>query len=204
MPSGRGGRAEGDIVAGQPPVLVGDQVHHLVHHTVTDPGPLLSGGAIGEGVEGVQLRGADPGLVQPVQLRVAGAERRLAGEPVVVLAHRDVADGDLAGARRNHQEDLAEPVDVDGLVVVGGAAGDVAGAAAGRGVDRAGDRVVVRGLLVEQVEPHPTRGVDLQLHMTGHNPAEVHREQGHRIFGAIDFERKLDGPCLSRLSQLSH
>jgi hypothetical protein len=58
--------------------------------------------------------------------------------------------------------------------------------------------------LVEKVEPHTTRGIDLQLHMTGNNPAEVHREQGHRIVGAIDGERQLDGPCLSRLSQLPH
>jgi hypothetical protein len=38
--------------------------------------------------------------------------------------------------------------------------------------------------------------------MTGNNPAEVHREQGHRIFGAIDFERKLDGLFVPGFPQL--
>lgn len=94
--------AQGDVITGQPPVLVGDQMDHLVHHTVTNPSPLLPRRAVGEGVEGVHLRGADARLIEPVQFWVATAERGSTGERVVVLTHRNVADGDLAGSRRNH------------------------------------------------------------------------------------------------------
>jgi hypothetical protein len=90
------------------------------------------------------------------------------------------------GSRRDHQKDLPEPVDVDGIVVIRGAAGDVAGAAAGRGGDRAGDSVVVRGLLVEQVQPHTRRGLDLQFDVAGNDPAEVDCDQSRHILAAGD------------------
>ena len=68
-PVGPGRVAELQIVARQPPVLVGDEVDHLVHDAVADPGALLAGGAVGVGVERVELHGSDPGPVERVERR---------------------------------------------------------------------------------------------------------------------------------------
>ena len=89
--------AEGDVVAGQRPVVVRGQVHHLVDDAVADPGALLAGRAVGVRVEGVHRHRAPAGQIERVDLGVVRAEEGVADLGVVVLAHPDAGDRHLAG-----------------------------------------------------------------------------------------------------------
>jgi hypothetical protein len=53
-----------------------------MNYGIADPGALLSGGAVGVGVEGVELNGADTGLIKNVELRIVAAEICPAGAGV--------------------------------------------------------------------------------------------------------------------------
>ena len=188
--------AEGDVVPGQPPVLVRDQVHHLVHHAVAHPGALLPRRAVGERVEGVQLGRPDAGPVQAIELRIAGGERGAADEGIVVLADGDAGDRDVAGIavrrRRDEEEDAPKAVDIDGLVTVGVAAGGVAGARARSRLHRPGGRIVVGALLVPEVQPDAGGRLDVEFDVAGDDPAEVDSDDRRGRGVAADGVREGD------------
>ena len=72
---GARGVAQFHVALRQAPVAVGRQRHHLVHHAVAGPGPLLAGRAVDEGVGRTELHGADDCLEDLVEPRVGARER---------------------------------------------------------------------------------------------------------------------------------
>ena len=75
------------------PILVRREVDHLMNDGIADPGALLSGGAVGVGVEGVELNGADTGLIKSIEPRIVAAKIRPTGARIEVLAHLEPLQG---------------------------------------------------------------------------------------------------------------
>jgi len=91
--------AQRHIVPRQAPILVGGQVHHLVHHAIAYPGPLLAGGAVDKGIVRVQLHRAHTGRKDAVDLCVAAGETGLSCPGVEQFPQAD--------ARQPHRADRA-------------------------------------------------------------------------------------------------
>ncbi len=187
MAVGAGGVTEYDVVAGQAPIFVSNEVDLLVDNSVADPGALFTCGAIGVRVEGVELHSAHAGAVQSVQCWVAAREVGAACPRVRLLPDPQRSDRRAPrvwGVQSNVSE--AQPIDLGG--------GESPGATHGHKTRPGG--WVARGyapgpegsLLVVAVERRSCRRVELDLDNASDDAPEVQSEQHAPV--RPDLDRK--------------
>jgi hypothetical protein len=123
---GAGRIAEREVVPSQPPVAVGGQVNHLVDDTIADPGALLAGRAIDEGVVRVELHRADSCRINAVQFLVVALEARAILPGVQLLLHGKVRQRDAALNPMHQNVGVAEAVRVEHLEAVVRSTSDIA------------------------------------------------------------------------------